>query len=67
MLQAAVTGLAPTQKYVLALAEHADGSGAIQPLAVYMTNPAGSAIVDATGPIRQITCNTDVRLSGAIW
>ena len=59
VLQAAVTGLAPTQKYVLALAEHADGSGAIQPLAVFMTNPAGSAIVDATGPIRQIIRNTD--------
>jgi hypothetical protein len=24
-----------------------------------MTNPAGSAIVDATGPIRQIVRNTD--------
>ncbi len=54
VVQAAVTGLEPKQKYVLALAEHADGSGEIQPLAAFMTNPAGSAIVDATGPIRQI-------------
>jgi YVTN family beta-propeller protein len=59
VLQAAVTGLAPKQKYVLALAEHPDGSGALQPLAAFMTNPAGSAIVDATGPIRQIVRNTD--------
>jgi len=59
VLQAAVTGLAPKQKYVLALAEHADGSGTLQPLAAFMTNPAGSAIVDATGPIRQIVRNTD--------
>ena len=59
VLQAAVTGLEPKQKYVLALAERADGSGVLQPLAAFMTNPAGSAIVDATGPIRQIIRNTD--------
>ena len=54
MLQASVTGLEPKQKYVLALADKPDGSGAPQPLAAFMTNPAGSAIVDAAGPIRQI-------------
>jgi YVTN family beta-propeller protein len=54
VLQASVTGLEPKQKYVLALAEHADGTGALQPLAAFMTNPAGSAIVNATGPIRQL-------------
>ena len=53
VLQASVTGLAPKQKYVLALADRAEGS-ALQPLAAFMTNPAGSAIVNATGPIRQI-------------
>ncbi|AMN41416.1 YncE family protein [Rhodoplanes sp. Z2-YC6860] len=54
VLQASVTGLQPKQKYVLALAEHEDGSGSLQPLAGFMTNPAGSAIVNAVGPIRQI-------------
>ena len=54
ILQAAVTGLTPKQRYILALADQADGSGALQPLAAFMTNPAGSAIVNATGPIRQI-------------
>jgi YVTN family beta-propeller protein len=54
VLQAAVTGLEPKQRYVLALAEQADGSGPLEPLATFMTNPAGSAIVNATGPIRQI-------------
>jgi len=49
-----VTGLEPKQKYVLALAEKPDGSGSLQPLAAFMTNPAGSAIVNAAGPIRQI-------------
>src|SRR5262249_43232033 len=54
VLQASVTGLQPKQKYVLALAEREDGGGPLQPLAAFMTNPAGSAIVNAVGPIRQI-------------
>lgn len=54
ILQASVTGLEPKQKYVLGLAEQADGGGMVEPLAAFMTNPAGSAIVNATGPIRQI-------------
>jgi hypothetical protein len=54
VIQAAVTGLVPKQSYVLALAEGADGSGMLQPLAVFVTNPAGSAIVNAIGPIRTI-------------
>ena len=54
VLQASVTGLEPKQKYVLALADRVDGGGPLQPLAAFMTNPAGSAIVNATGPIRQI-------------
>lgn len=54
VLEASATGLLPLQAYVLALAEHADGTGALQPLANFMTNPAGSAIVNAIGPIRQI-------------
>lgn len=54
ILQASVTGLQPKQKYVLALAEREDGTGSLQPLAAFMTNPAGSAIVNAAGPIRQI-------------
>jgi YVTN family beta-propeller protein len=54
ILQASVTGLQPKQKYVLALAERSDGGGSLQPLATFMTNPAGSAIVNAAGPIRQI-------------
>ena len=54
VLQASVTGLEPNQKYVLALADRSDGSGPLQPLAAFVTNPAGSAIVTATGQIRQI-------------
>lgn len=54
VLEAAVTGLAPRQPYVLALSTQRDGGGRVQPLAAFMTNPAGSAIVNAIGPIRQI-------------
>ncbi|HTO58433.1 MAG TPA: hypothetical protein VMJ74_11590, partial [Pseudomonadales bacterium] len=54
ILQAAVTGLEPKQPYVLALARAADGSGKLEPLASFTTNPAGSAIVNAVGPIRQV-------------
>jgi hypothetical protein len=54
ILEASVTGLEPKRPYVLALAGRADGSGALEPLSSFMTNPAGSAIVNAVGPIRQI-------------
>jgi hypothetical protein len=54
VLEASVTGLDPKQPYVLALSEHADGTGALQPLAAFTANPAGAAIVNAIGPIRQV-------------
>ena len=54
VLEAAVTGLVPMQPYVLALAPKPDGSGSLEPLAAFNTNPAGAAIVNAVGPIRQI-------------
>jgi len=40
--------------YVLALSPKADGGGSLEPLASFMTNPAGAAVVDAVGPIRQL-------------
>jgi YVTN family beta-propeller protein len=54
VLQAAVSGLEPKTSYVLSLATRPDGTGTIQPLAAFSTNPAGSAIVNAIGPIRQL-------------
>ena len=59
VLQASVTGLQPKQPYVLALAQLPNGGGALAPLAAFMTNPAGSAIVNATGPIRQVVQGDD--------
>lgn len=52
VLQASITGLVPKQSYVLGLAESA--TGAIEPLATFTANPAGAAIVSATGSIRQL-------------
>jgi len=52
MLEAAVTGLQPMQPYVIALSPHPDGSGPIEPLADFTTNPAGAQVVAALGPIR---------------
>jgi hypothetical protein len=54
VLEASVTGLQPRRSYVLALAEKPDGTGALQPLQPFMTNPTGAAIVNAIGPIRQL-------------
>jgi YVTN family beta-propeller protein len=54
VLQAAVTGLEPKQPYVLALATQPDGGGKLEPIASFTTNPAGAAIVNTVGPIRQV-------------
>lgn len=54
-LQAAVTGLPPKMPFVLALVSDPKGAGGLEPLAAFMTNPAGAAIVNAIGPIRQVT------------
>ena len=54
VLQASVTGLEPTRQYVLALSSRADGGGPLVALSSFTTNPAGSAIVNAVGPIRQV-------------
>jgi YVTN family beta-propeller protein len=54
VLQAAVTGLPPKTRHVLALAVRADGKGPLEALARFTTNPAGAAVVNAVGPIRQV-------------
>jgi YVTN family beta-propeller protein len=54
VFQASATGLRPKMPYVLALASEADGKGKLEVIAAFMTNPAGSAIVNTVGPIRQI-------------
>jgi YVTN family beta-propeller protein len=59
VLEAAATGLQPKQPYVLALSERPDGGGQLQVLSSFMTNPAGSAVVNAIGPVRQLVRGED--------
>jgi hypothetical protein len=54
VLEASATGLEPKHQYLLALSGRPDGGGKLEGLASFTTNPAGSAIVNAVGPIRQI-------------
>jgi hypothetical protein len=49
-----VTGLEPRKSYVLALARTADGQGPLEPLAVMMSSPSGTAVANGIGPIRQV-------------
>jgi YVTN family beta-propeller protein len=59
VLQASVIGLEPKRPYVIALAQDPNGEGALEPLSSFMTNPAGAAIVNATGAIRQVVHGED--------
>ncbi len=59
VVQASVTGLEPQRPYVLALSRKPDGGGILEPLAAFTANPAGSAIVNAVGPIRQLVRTDD--------
>ena len=59
LLQAAVTGLEPKKPYVLALSGHADGSGTLEPIANFMSNPAGAAVVTAVGPLRKAVAGSE--------
>jgi YVTN family beta-propeller protein len=59
VLEAAVTGLDPGKPYLLALASEPSGTGALAPLQGFMTNPAGAAVVNAIGPIRQLVQGED--------
>lgn len=59
VLEAAVTGLEPGKPYLLALASDSSGTGVLEPLQGFMTNPAGAAVVNAIGPIRQLVRGED--------
>ena len=54
VMQVAVTGVEPQKSYFLATSDNADGSGALVPVVKFMSNPAGSAIVDAVGALRTV-------------
>jgi len=64
VLQASITGLVPKQSYVLGLAD--SPTSAIEPLATFVANPAGAAVVSATGSIRQLAREDGARSSRRI-
>jgi hypothetical protein len=59
VLEAAVSGLEPGKPYLLALATEPSGTGVLEPLQDFMTNPAGAAVVNTIGPIRQVVRGED--------
>ena len=59
LLEAGVTGLEPRKPYLLALSGNADGSGVLEPVAQFMTNPAGAAVVVAIGPLRKLVTGNE--------
>ena len=59
VLQAAVTGLEAKKAYVLALSTDPRGTAHLEPLAGFMTNPAGAAVVNTVGPIRQVVQSSE--------
>ena len=54
LVEVAAENLTPTSQYQLNLTESGDASGKIEPLAVFMTQPDGSAIVQAIGPLKTL-------------
>jgi YVTN family beta-propeller protein len=60
LLEAAVTGLEPKKPYLLALVNNADGSGPLEPVAKFMANPSGAAIVVTIGPLRRAVQGDEV-------
>jgi hypothetical protein len=46
--------LEPKKPYIIALDHERNGEGPLETLAAFMTNPVGSAIVNADGAIRQV-------------
>jgi YVTN family beta-propeller protein len=58
IIQVAAVGLDPRRAYFLATSLQSDGSGVLTPIAKFMTNPAGAAIVDAVGALRAAATGT---------
>ena len=59
LLEAAVTGLQPMTSYTLGYAPNPqDPTYNFQALSTFMTNPAGSQIVESIGPLRQVLGGT---------
>ena len=54
LVEVAAENLMPASQYQLNLAERGDTSEKLEPLAVFTTQPDGSAIVQAIGPLKTL-------------
>ena len=64
LLQVAAENLTPTSQYQLNLTESGDASGKLEPLAVFTTQPDGSAIVQAIGPLKTLAAEAGTSATG---
>jgi YVTN family beta-propeller protein len=66
LLQVAAEHLMPKSQYQLGLTESGDGSGKLEPLAVFTTQPDGSAIVQAIGPLKKLAAEAGTSASESL-
>jgi len=65
LVQIAAENLMPMSQYQVSLAEPGDASEKIEPLAVFTTNPDGSGIVQAIGPLKTLAAEAGTSASEA--
>ncbi len=67
VLQAAVVGLEPTKPYLLALTANSDGTGRVEPIAQFMTNPAGARSSMRWGPFAKSSIRRRASTCADTW
>jgi YVTN family beta-propeller protein len=65
LVEVAAVNLMPTSQYQLNLTESADASEKLEPLAVFTTQPDGSAIVQAIGPLKTLAAEAGTSVSAS--
>jgi hypothetical protein len=65
LLEVGAENLMPTSQYQLNLVEPADRSEKLEPLAVFMTQPDGSAVVQAIGPLKTLAAEAGTSENGS--
>jgi DNA-binding beta-propeller fold protein YncE len=63
LVQVAAENLMPMSQYRLALAEPGDASEKLEPLAAFTTQPDGSAVVQAIGPLKTLAAEAGTSAS----
>jgi DNA-binding beta-propeller fold protein YncE len=63
LVEVAAANLMPRSQYQLNLTKSGDASGKLEPLAVFMTQPDGSAVVQAIGPLKTLAAEAGISAS----